>query len=116
MSRILIIGDQSPLGHEIGSRLSGLPIEFAFGNADAIQRLRARSFGVVITRCESDVEEALALLAEMRDIRPGVKCIVLARESTPEEVIAALRARIFACFTPPFDPQSIAHLAESAAS
>ena len=116
MSRILIIGDQSPLGHEIGSRLSGFPIEFAVGNANAIQRLRARSFGVAITSCESDVEEDLALLAEMRDIRPGVKCIVLARESTPEEVIAALRARVFACFTPPFDPQAIAHLAASAAS
>jgi addiction module HigA family antidote len=28
---------------------------------------------------------------------------LLARHSTPEEVIAALRARVFACFTPPFD-------------
>lgn len=116
MSRILIIGDQSPLVHDIGMRISTVPIHFAVGNADAIQRLRARSFGVVITSCESQVEEDLALLAEMRDIRPGVKCIVLAPESTPEEVIAALRARVFACFTPPFNPQAIAHLAASAAS
>jgi anti-sigma regulatory factor (Ser/Thr protein kinase) len=45
-----------------------------------------------------------------------VKCIVLARESTPDEVIAALRARVFACFTPPFVPDEIANLASSAAS
>jgi len=30
---------------------------------------------------------------------PGVKSILLARQSTPDEVIAALRARVFACFT-----------------
>jgi anti-sigma regulatory factor (Ser/Thr protein kinase) len=41
---------------------------------------------------------------------------VLARHSTPEEVIAALRARVFACFTPPFDAVQIANLAASAAS
>jgi len=41
---------------------------------------------------------------------------VLARHSTPGEVIAALRARVFACFTPPFDVSAIADLAREAAS
>jgi anti-sigma regulatory factor (Ser/Thr protein kinase) len=117
MSRILIIGDE-PLGHEIGATLSAadMPVEYSPGHADALQRLRMRSFGVVITSSNSAVEEDLALLAEMRAIRPGVKCIVLARHSTPDEVIAALRAQVFACFTPPFDSHEIAHLAASAAS
>jgi anti-sigma regulatory factor (Ser/Thr protein kinase) len=75
-----------------------------------------KSFGVVITNPDSTVDEDLSLLQEMRSIRPGVKCIVLARESTPDQVIAALRARVFACFTPPFDSGEIAHLARSAAS
>ena len=52
----------------------------------------------------------------MRVIRPGVKCIVLAHHSTPVEVISALRARVFACFTSPFDPGDIANLACRAAS
>lgn len=71
---------------------------------------------MVITNPDSTVEEDLALLGEMRTIRPGVKSIVLARQSTADEVIAALRARVFACFTPPFDPREIANLAHSAAS
>ena len=124
MSRILIIADQlltigdQPLGREIGTRLTAqdLPVEYAAGHADALQRLRMRSFGVVITSCDSALAEDLALLTEMRAIRPGVKCIVLARHSTPNEVIAALRAQVFACFTPPFDRNEIAHLAASAAS
>ena len=118
MSRVLIIGNEAPVSREIGEALAAtdFPMEYSAGHADALQRLRARSFGVVITSPDSTVEEDLALLEEMRTIRPGVKCIVLARHSTPEEVIAALRARVFACFSPPFDTGEVAHLARHAAS
>jgi len=118
MSRVLIIGSHTQVSHEIGDIVAAaaLPMEYAAGHADALQKLRSRSFGVVITSADSAIEEDLALLAEMRSIRPGVKCIVLAHQSTPVEVIAALRARVFACFTPPFDTYEIANLARRAAS
>jgi anti-sigma regulatory factor (Ser/Thr protein kinase) len=118
MSRVLVIGSENQVSREIGGALSAtdFPTEFSAGHADALQRLRMRSFGVVITNPDSTVEEDLALLEEMRTVRPGVKSIVLARHSTPDEVIAALRARVFACFTPPFDSDEIANLARSAAS
>jgi anti-sigma regulatory factor (Ser/Thr protein kinase)/CheY-like chemotaxis protein len=118
MSRVLVIGSDAQVSRQIGGALSAadFPMEYSAGHANALQRLRMRSFGVVITSPESTVEEDLALLEEMRAIRPGVKSIVLARHSTPDEIIAALRARVFACFTPPFDPEEIAQLARSAAS
>lgn len=118
MSRVLVIGSQSQVSREIGDALTAadLPMEYSAGHADALQRLRMRSFGVVITSPDCAVDEDLALLKEMRDIRPGVKCIFLAHHSTPDEVIAALRARVFACFTPPFDSGEIARLAGGAAS
>jgi anti-sigma regulatory factor (Ser/Thr protein kinase)/ActR/RegA family two-component response regulator len=118
MSRVLVIGSHTQLSRDIADALSaaGLPTEQAVGHADALHRLRLRAFGVVITSPDSAVDEDLALLDEMRDIRPGVKCIVLARESTPDDVIAALRAHVFACFTPPFDGNDIAELASRAAT
>jgi len=118
MSRVLVIGSDTDVSRKIGDALAAadFPMEYAAGHADALQRLRMRSFGVVVTSPDSTVEEDLALLQEMRSIRPGVKSIVLARHSTPDEVIAALRARVFACFTPPFDPGEVANLACSAAS
>jgi anti-sigma regulatory factor (Ser/Thr protein kinase)/ActR/RegA family two-component response regulator len=118
MSRVLIIGSHTPVSREIGDALcaADLPMEYSAGPADTLQRLRIRSFGVVITSADSAIDENLALLQEMRSIRPGVKCIVLAQHSTPDEVIAALRARAFACFTPPFDTYEIAALASRAAS
>lgn len=118
MSRVLVIGSEAQVSREIGAALSAadFPMEYSAGDADTLQRLRVRSFGVVVTNPDSSVEEDLALLEEMRTIRPGVKCIVLARHSTPDEIIAALRARVFACFTPPFDAVEVAHLARRAAS
>jgi len=118
MSRVLIIGDNQEVSRQIGDALTAadFPMEYSAGHADTLQRLRMRSFGVVITSPDSAVDEDLALLDEMRLIRPGVKCILLARHSTPDEVIAALRARVFACFTPPFDAGDIARLARGAAS
>jgi anti-sigma regulatory factor (Ser/Thr protein kinase) len=118
MSRVLIIGSHTPVSREIGDALKAarLPMEYSAGPADALKRLRLRSFGVVITSADSAIEENLALLEAMRAIRPGVKCIVLAQNSTPNEVIAALRARVFACFTPPFETHEIATLASRAAS
>jgi anti-sigma regulatory factor (Ser/Thr protein kinase) len=118
MSRVLIIASHDSVSRDVGNALAAalLPFEYAHGHADALRRLRHRSFGVVVTNPDSAVEEDLALLQEMRAIRPGVKCILLTHSSTPDEVIAALRARIFACFTPPFEPFEIANLARRAAS
>ena len=118
MSRILVIGNYDVVSSRIIDLLlkEMIHLEYAVGDADALQRLRTRAFGTVITSPDSSVEEDLALLEEIRRIRPAVKCIVLAPNSAPDEVIAALRARVFACFTAPFDPVAIANIAQAAAS
>lgn len=118
MSRVLVIGSTDTLSQTICEMLvaADIPTELAHGNADALQRLRKRSFGVVITCPESVIDEDLALLEEVRLVRPAVRYIVLARHSTPDEVIAAMRAHVYACFSAPFDASAIASLAEEAAS
>jgi anti-sigma regulatory factor (Ser/Thr protein kinase) len=118
MNRVLVIGSDNPVTHTVGDILSaaGVSIEFAAGPVGALQRMRVESFAITITSPGTFIEEDLALLDEMRLIRPGIKCIILAPNSTPNEVIAALRAHVFACFTAPFDPEAIAAIAREAAS
>jgi DNA-binding NarL/FixJ family response regulator len=113
VSRILIISGGCDISGDVGAALSAMkmPVEYAAGHADALRQLRMLAFDVVITSCESGMREDLALLAEMRTIRPWVKCILLARASTPDEVIAAMRAQAFACYTPPFSAREIARVA-----
>ncbi len=118
MYRVLVIGSDNPVTHTIGDILSaaGVPIEYAAGPVGALQRMRMQSFAIAITSPGTSIDEDLALLDEMRLILPGIKCIVLAPNSTPYEVIAALRAHVFACFTAPFDAEAIAAIAREAAS
>jgi anti-sigma regulatory factor (Ser/Thr protein kinase) len=89
-------------------------IETAPGAADALQRLRQRSFDVVVTNPQTSMEEDLALLGEMRLIQPGLRTIILAPETIPEDVIAAMRARVFACFKSPFNPVEVVRMVERA--
>ena len=118
MSKVLLIGKDSETTRSIVQALaeSGCPAECAHGGVDAMRRLRHQSFDVLITNPETTIEEDLALIEEVREVRPGVKTILLAPHTTPEEVIAALRARAFVCISAPFDASEIASFAGRALS
>lgn len=116
--QVLLIGTENEVSRAVAKALaeSHCPFESAAGDADALRRLRRRSFDVVITSPDTTIEEDLALLEGMRRIRLGLKAIVLAPASTPEEVIAALRARVFSCFVEPLDAGQIAEMASRASA
>jgi anti-sigma regulatory factor (Ser/Thr protein kinase) len=118
MQQVLLIGTHPEISPTVASALAEVQCTFecAAGDADALRRLRKQAFGVVITSPETTIEEDLALLEEMRRIRPGVRTIILAPSTTPEDVIAALRAQVFICFTAPFDAGTIADMACRAAA
>ena len=107
MQRILIIGADSILGIKMSPQLQACSIEIAEGNAEALQRLRQSAFELVLTNPQSSIKEDLALINEIERIRPGIKTIILAPAATPEDVIASLRARVFACFSSPFDTDEV---------
>ena len=115
-ARILFIGSPSDFNRSLQEalRARNCEMDLAVGSADALRRLRSRAYDVVITDPSTSMDEDLALLSEIRAIRPGVRAIVLAQSSTPEEVISALRARVFLCKTPPFDVVEIAEYASQA--
>jgi len=114
--RILLIEPDPSLGSALRAdpSLAGCSFDEASGEAEALRRLRRRAYDLVITSPGSSVGEDLALLQEMRSVRPGVKTIVLARSATPEEVIASLRAHVFACFAAPHHAAEIASMAKRA--
>ena len=113
MHRVLIICDdvRSTTTLQQSLQLSPCLIEIAEGNADALHQLRRHAFDLVLTSPKSTVKEDLALVDEMEAIRPGLKTIILAPEATQEDVIAALRARVFACFSSPCNVDEVAAMA-----
>jgi anti-sigma regulatory factor (Ser/Thr protein kinase)/CheY-like chemotaxis protein len=112
---LLVSGDRHVLdGLFAQPDAPALDVEVAAGGVDAVRRLRRKAFALIITSPRTSVEEDLAMLAELRRVRPGVPAIVLASRATREEVIAALRAEVFACFTAPFDWSEVAALVRAA--
>jgi ActR/RegA family two-component response regulator len=109
-SRVLSIGRPGTFAEHLAHVLTehGHPLDYAAGSADALHRLRSTPYEIVVTDPETSIEEDLALLEEIRLVRPGVRAIVLAPGGTPEEIIAALRARVYLCKCAPFDPEEIA--------
>ena len=89
-------------------------LEFCGGSAECIRRVRERAIDVVVTDAATPVVEDLALAAEVRQIRPAVRIIVLAPDAAPADVVEAIRAGVFACFTRPFDYDEIASMTSSA--
>ena len=69
---------------------------------------------VVVTDPETSVRADLAFAREVRQTRPGVRVIVLAPAASPEDVIAAIRAHVFACYSAPFDYIEIAGMVTQA--
>jgi anti-sigma regulatory factor (Ser/Thr protein kinase) len=112
MARILMVApDEGLLTALRGSPLlAGHSIDVAAGDADAVRRLRQRAFDVLISAPDTDLDEDAAILDEVRVVRPGVRIVILAPRTSPDQVIAAFRRRVFACFSAPFDASEIADM------
>ena len=115
--RILLVDPPESLAAALATSaaLQGCEIVGAAGNVDALRRLRATAFDVLVTCPATSLDEDLAFLEEVRRVRPGVRAIVLAGRASPESVVDALRERVFAVFSAPFDGAEIALMARHAA-
>jgi anti-sigma regulatory factor (Ser/Thr protein kinase) len=116
MPRILLIGGARALENALRrqSALETAELEYAAGSAHALRLLRCSSYDAVLTDPVTTLDEDLSLLDEMRHIRPGVKVIVLSPPAGADEVIRALRARVFACFDAPFSQAEVADMVSMA--
>jgi anti-sigma regulatory factor (Ser/Thr protein kinase)/CheY-like chemotaxis protein len=116
MKRLLLIDPPEDLARALRTSplLEGALVESAVSDADALRRLRMRSYDVVFSSPSTPVEADLVFLEEARFARPGVRPIVLSSEAAPEEVIAALRSRVFAFFSAPWDVPEIVDMARRA--
>jgi anti-sigma regulatory factor (Ser/Thr protein kinase)/DNA-binding NarL/FixJ family response regulator len=110
MTRVLLVGKADAIRSSL--ERAPLPpdceIELCGGNVEAVRVLCARHYDVVVTQPSSSVHDSLPLALELQAARPGVRVIVLASAAAPAEIVAALRARVYACFTTPFDHEEIA--------
>jgi anti-sigma regulatory factor (Ser/Thr protein kinase)/CheY-like chemotaxis protein len=109
---ILLIGNTSETEGWVRADpvLKDAVVDRAQGSAHALQLLRRRDYDAVVTDRATAVDEDLALLGEMREVRPFVKVVLLTPAAAPEELIRALRAHVFAVFDAPFEPSAVVEM------
>lgn len=115
--RVLAVDD--PSLHEFMANAE-CPSEFELVKCTAEQLLAIafrQHFDLIISSPLTPTSEDIEFLQCLQKWRgEGVKLIILAPETTPEEVIAALRAHAFAIFSIPFDYGAFIAMVEAAIS
>ncbi|MFN0085395.1 MAG: response regulator [Blastocatellia bacterium] len=109
---ILLVGDDPSVRQLLQTAASSASpqIETVRNNAACLERVKAEAFDLVVTDIQTAGMDDLELLRRLRWLRPEIKVIVLAPQSTTEDVIELLREHAFGYFSQPLDASSFAHL------
>lgn len=116
MGRVLMVGPSEAPFHEL-RQYPGLrdhDVQRCDGIVEALRHLRQQSWDVLITDPAASIGDSLAVAAEASLLRPSVRVITIWPAATHQEVIAAIRANVFACFTEPFDRAELADMVRTA--
>jgi anti-sigma regulatory factor (Ser/Thr protein kinase)/CheY-like chemotaxis protein len=85
----------------VSTVLSSWKLECARDNEEALAMVERSAFDLVITDRASSGQQDVELLRKVRLLRPHTRLIIVSDRSTPADVIAAIRMRVFSYFTKP---------------
>jgi DNA-binding NarL/FixJ family response regulator len=89
-------------------------IEDAADNAVALKLVEASKFDLILTAEKTSGSEDVELLRKIRRIRPHTRVIILADDTTPADVVSAMRERAFSYFSTPFSLDSLTAIVKDA--
>jgi DNA-binding NarL/FixJ family response regulator len=85
-------------------------VVYAEDNQAVLKLAETRSFDLIVTGARTTGWEDVDLLRKIRRMRPHVRLIILTDQSTPAEVLTAMRQRAFSYFSKPFSQASLAEM------
>ena len=116
-SKVALVVDPDP---EVTGILSGVlnseewNIVYAGDNRAVLKLAEARPFDLIITGAKTSGTEDVDLLRKIRRVRPHIRLIILTDQSTPADVLTAMRQRAFSYFSKPFSKSSLADMVRMA--
>jgi anti-sigma regulatory factor (Ser/Thr protein kinase) len=90
--------------------IQGWAIEYVPDNQGALSLVHDRSFDLIITAETSSAKADIELLRKIRRVRGHIRMIILTSESTPADVISALRENAFSYFSTPYSLEALAQV------
>jgi anti-sigma regulatory factor (Ser/Thr protein kinase) len=111
----LVVGSEPGFAATVANILPDWKIELARDNVAALTFIESRAFDLVLTGESTSGKADVDLLRRIRLVRPHTRLIVLTNESTPADVIAAMREQAFSYFSKPLSWTSFAEMVRLAA-
>jgi anti-sigma regulatory factor (Ser/Thr protein kinase) len=79
-------------------------------NQAALRAAKGKAFELIITSEKTSGREDVELLRKIRIGRPHTRLIILAKESTPADVLASMREHAFSFFSPPYSLEQLGNM------
>jgi CheY-like chemotaxis protein len=105
-----VIGGHARVVPAVQETLPDWKIAHAADNRSALSLLREQAYDLVLTDEETKGRDDVELLRQIRLIRPHTRLIILTNESTPLDVIDAMRQRAFSYFSEPYSMTAFADM------
>ena len=89
-------------------------IRYVRTNREALQATKEKAFELIITGERTSSRDDVELLRKIHRQRPHTRLIILTNETTPADVIGAMREHAFSLFSKPFSPEQLANMIQLA--
>lgn len=89
-------------------------IRYVLTNTEALKAARSKSFELIITSERTSGREDVELLRKIRAVRPHTRLIILADETTPRDVLDAMRDHAFSFFSKPYSQEQLRDMIQRA--
>ena len=98
----LVVGSDEAVAGIVHNVLPSWKVVRVDKNTSALEMLREKPYDLVLTGDETSSTEDVELLRQIHIARPHTRMIILTKQSTPADVIAAMRGRAFSYFSEPY--------------
>jgi anti-sigma regulatory factor (Ser/Thr protein kinase)/CheY-like chemotaxis protein len=108
--KVLVVGSDELVASTVSRVLPAWTMLRVKDNLAALSLLQNEHCELVVTGEKSSGQEDVELLVKIRRVWPHTHLIILTDESTPEDVIAAIRGRAFSYFSKPYTQEAFAQM------
>jgi len=109
-SKQILIVDDDAVAHELLSamlRAEDRDIHHASDGQEALDRLLAHPYDLVLTDINMPGMDGLTLLQRIREVRPGTAVVVMTAESTPEHIVNSIRQQAYSYLSKPLASSTV---------
>ena len=113
---ILVVDDEVEMRIAMSATLKrcNLPVELSHNAIDALNKIKKKEYGLVITDMTMPKRSGVELLKDIKSIRPATQVIIMTAHGTVETAVESMKHGAFDYILKPFDFQTVIFLIERA--